>query len=81
MTSPEPVVLDLIGVECPDFGLSLRSFFRNAATGTNIMIRSSAHNAARDVMALCEFGSHALIASRSDVVNDINVIDFIVKRG
>lgn len=71
------IKLDLKGVECPDFGLSLRSFFRNAAGNTVVLIQATVHNAERDVMALCDFGGHELVAKRA---NGNGVSEFIVKK-
>jgi TusA-related sulfurtransferase len=79
--SNNQVVLNLIGVKCPDFGQSLRSFFRKADAGTMVLVKSSAHNATRDITALCEYGGHTLIASRSEVFDTKTIFEFIVERG
>lgn len=70
-------ILDLRGVECPDFNLALRSYFRATAADTVVLIRATVHNAKRDVVRLCDFGGHVLLAERS--VDD--VVEFIVKAG
>lgn len=75
---PEQLItLNLIGVECPDFGLSLRHFFRTAQAGALVLVQSTAHNATRDIFALCEFGGNTLMGSRT---NDSGVSEFVVKK-
>lgn len=74
---PTRVKLDLKGVKCPDFGLSLRSFFRSAPVDTLVLVQADVHNAQRDVVALCEFGGHKLLVQRETD----DCIEFIIRRG
>ncbi len=75
--SEQCIKLNLVDMECPDFGLSLRHFFRTAQIGVVVLIQATAHNAARDVHALCEFGGNTLLASRK---SESGVQEFVVKK-
>lgn len=70
-------ILNLKGVKCPDFGLTVRAFFRDLNVESEVEIHSDAHNANRDIKALCEFGGHELKSVTK--LNDIEV--FTVRKG
>lgn len=75
-TSPE--ILDLLGVECPDFILAVRQFFAKKTPGCIVMIRANVHNAARDINRFCSFGGHTLLGSRK---TESNQEEFVVQKG
>ena len=74
-------ILDLTGVECPDFGLSLRSYFRQTKAETLVVVRANVHNAERDVNRLCAFSSHTLLATRKVTSGSNPIIEFAIKAG
>ena len=77
----EAIELDLIGVECPDFSLSVRAFIRKAAPKTKLLVKSSVHNATRDIKALCTYGNHNLISIETTQENKRDITLFLIEKG
>ena len=68
--------LNMLGIVCPDFGYSLRAFFRDNAVppGSVIAVTADAHNAERDVQKLCEFGGHCFMEKAASAVGTTYLI-------
>lgn len=73
------VELDMLGIVCPDFGYALRAFMRrdDVPAGSELVIKADAHNAVRDVKALCEFGGHSMLSVHSEAGATV----FLLKKG